>query len=29
VNVGFYCLVAPIVLIAGLAMRVRPHTVAA
>ena len=29
VAVGFYCLIAPIVLVAGLAMRVRPHTVPA
>ena len=29
VTAGFYCLVVPIVTIAGLAMRVRPHTVPA
>lgn len=29
VTVGFYCLIVPIVIVGGLAMRVRPHTVPA
>jgi uncharacterized membrane protein YoaK (UPF0700 family) len=29
ITIGFYCLIVPIVLIGGLAMRIRPHTVPA